>query len=562
MISVPAGVTSVEKRAVRDAALKAGAREAYLIEEPLAAAIGANVPISGPSGNLVIDIGGGTSEIAVIALGGIVVSHLASGWAATASTRRSPRYIRKKYNLMIGERTAEEVKIADRDRAAARARAPDGGPRPRPHRRPAADDPDHQLGGDGGDRAAAPAARRGRPVASWSRRPPELSSRHHRQGHGHVRRRRAPAEHRQAPDPGDRASPATSRRTPSTAWRWGPASPWSTSTSSRSPSSSRSRPDRDGAPAPARVAPSSTSTATRRRASTRCADPAAVVRAAAAARPDPPRDHGPRPDRRRPARPATRAPAGLTVIVGEEVKTADGDLICLFLTRAIPPGLLARGDDRGGPRAGRPGGDPAPVRPLPGLAAGGRGAARGARRRSWTGWRSTTPGSWSATGNAAGGRVRARRPACPGSPSPTPTRSWRSGSRRPGLTGRPVARRTGLRAALATGRDRPGRALVLRARSSRPLAKADPASRPRATGASRRPRPLPAGGDPMSDPRDGAAAGEARAPIREREVTADQVSLGRRLRQPRTILSILVPLVIIVVFVCAQPATSSAGSPT
>ena len=74
MISVPAGVTSVEKRAVKDAALKAGAREAHLIEEPLAAAIGANVPISGPSGNMVIDIGGGTSEVAVIALGGIVVS--------------------------------------------------------------------------------------------------------------------------------------------------------------------------------------------------------------------------------------------------------------------------------------------------------------------------------------------------------------------------------------------------------------------------------------------------------------------------------------------------------
>jgi rod shape-determining protein MreB len=74
MISVPSGVTSVEKRAVRDAALKAGAKDAYLIEEPLAAAIGANVPISGPSVNMIIDIGGGTSEIAVIALGGIVVS--------------------------------------------------------------------------------------------------------------------------------------------------------------------------------------------------------------------------------------------------------------------------------------------------------------------------------------------------------------------------------------------------------------------------------------------------------------------------------------------------------
>ena len=110
MISVPAGVTSVEKRAVRDAALKAGAHEAYLIEEPLAAAIGANVPISGPSGNMVIDIGGGTSEIAVIALGGIVVStSLRVGGNRIDEAITS--YIRKKYNLMIGERTAEEVKI-------------------------------------------------------------------------------------------------------------------------------------------------------------------------------------------------------------------------------------------------------------------------------------------------------------------------------------------------------------------------------------------------------------------------------------------------------------------
>ncbi len=110
MISVPAGVTSVEKRAVRDAALKAGAKEAYLIEEPLAAAIGANVPISGPSGNMVIDIGGGTSEIAVIALGGIVVStSLRVG--GNKFDESIATYIRKKYNLMVGERTAEEVKI-------------------------------------------------------------------------------------------------------------------------------------------------------------------------------------------------------------------------------------------------------------------------------------------------------------------------------------------------------------------------------------------------------------------------------------------------------------------
>jgi rod shape-determining protein MreB len=110
MISVPAGVTSVEKRAVRDAALKAGAKDAYLIEEPLAAAIGANVPISGPSGNMIIDIGGGTSEIAVIALGGIVVSNsLRVG--GTRFDESIATYIRKKYNLMVGERTAEEVKI-------------------------------------------------------------------------------------------------------------------------------------------------------------------------------------------------------------------------------------------------------------------------------------------------------------------------------------------------------------------------------------------------------------------------------------------------------------------
>jgi rod shape-determining protein MreB len=110
MVCVPSGVTSVEKRAVRDAALKAGAREAYLIEEPLAAAIGANVPISGPSGNMIIDIGGGTSEIAVVALGGIVVSRsLRVGGNRFDEAIAS--YVRRKYNLMIGERTAEEVKI-------------------------------------------------------------------------------------------------------------------------------------------------------------------------------------------------------------------------------------------------------------------------------------------------------------------------------------------------------------------------------------------------------------------------------------------------------------------
>ncbi len=110
MISVPSGVTSVEKRAVRDAALKAGARNAFLIEEPLAAAIGANIPISGPSGNMIIDIGGGTTEIAVIALGGIVVSESVRV-GGNRLDEAIASYIRRKYNLMIGERTAEDVKI-------------------------------------------------------------------------------------------------------------------------------------------------------------------------------------------------------------------------------------------------------------------------------------------------------------------------------------------------------------------------------------------------------------------------------------------------------------------
>ncbi|MEW6231250.1 MAG: rod shape-determining protein [Chloroflexota bacterium] len=110
MITVPTGVTSVESRAVHDAAIQAGAKAAYLIPEPLAAAIGARVPISEPSGNMVIDVGGGTTEAAVISLNGIVVS---------ASTRVGGNkiddaiasYIKRKYNLIVGDRSAEEIKI-------------------------------------------------------------------------------------------------------------------------------------------------------------------------------------------------------------------------------------------------------------------------------------------------------------------------------------------------------------------------------------------------------------------------------------------------------------------
>ncbi len=110
MISTPKGVTSVESRAVHDAAVQAGAKEAYLIPEPLAAAYGAGLPIGTPTGNMVVDIGGGTTEAAVVSMNDIVVwSSLRVGGIRTDEAIMA--YIRRKYNLIIGEQTAEEIKI-------------------------------------------------------------------------------------------------------------------------------------------------------------------------------------------------------------------------------------------------------------------------------------------------------------------------------------------------------------------------------------------------------------------------------------------------------------------
>lgn len=110
MICVPAGCTQVERRAVMDATLSAGARTVYLIEEPLAAAIGAKIPIAQASGNMIVDIGGGSLEAAVVSLGGVVV-HNSVRVAGTALDNAITGYIKKKHNLYIGERMAEEVKI-------------------------------------------------------------------------------------------------------------------------------------------------------------------------------------------------------------------------------------------------------------------------------------------------------------------------------------------------------------------------------------------------------------------------------------------------------------------
>jgi rod shape-determining protein MreB len=111
LLGIPSGVTEVEKRAVRDAALNAGARWAGLIEEPMAAAIGAGLPINEPSGSLIVDIGGGTTEVAVISLGGIVVSR-SMRIGGDEMDQDIVAYARRAYNLFLGERTAEEIKIA------------------------------------------------------------------------------------------------------------------------------------------------------------------------------------------------------------------------------------------------------------------------------------------------------------------------------------------------------------------------------------------------------------------------------------------------------------------
>ncbi|MFA5891250.1 MAG: rod shape-determining protein [Actinomycetota bacterium] len=111
VICVPSGITSVEQRAVEEAAYAAGARSAHIIEEPMAAAIGAGMPIHEPTGNMIVDIGGGTTEVAVISLGGMVTSESVRV-AGDELDDAIVQYIKKEYSLMLGERTAEEVKMA------------------------------------------------------------------------------------------------------------------------------------------------------------------------------------------------------------------------------------------------------------------------------------------------------------------------------------------------------------------------------------------------------------------------------------------------------------------
>lgn len=110
VVGVPSGITQVEKRAIRDSAEQAGAREVYLIEEPMAAAIGAGLPVQEPSGNMIVDIGGGTTEVAVISLSGIVYSQ-SIRIAGDEMDEAIIQYLKRKYNLLVGERTSENIKI-------------------------------------------------------------------------------------------------------------------------------------------------------------------------------------------------------------------------------------------------------------------------------------------------------------------------------------------------------------------------------------------------------------------------------------------------------------------
>ena len=202
VICVPSGITQVEKRAVKESAESAGAREVYLIEEPMAAAIGAGLPITEASGNMIVDIGGGTTEVAVISLAGIVYAQSVRV-GGDKMDEAIVQYIRKKYNLLIGERMAETIKIeigeaypgpeaADKTGQGARP----GLRHPQDHRGQFRRDPRGAQG------AGQRHRRRGAHLPGED--PARTGGRYRRQGHRPGRRRRAAAQPGHAAARGDR----------------------------------------------------------------------------------------------------------------------------------------------------------------------------------------------------------------------------------------------------------------------------------------------------------------------------------------------------------------------
>ena len=201
VIGVPSEITQVEKRAVIDSAYRAKASEVHLVEQAMVAAIGAGLPITEPSGNMVVDIGGGTTDVAVVSLSGIVYSRSVRV-AGNEMDDAIMQFLKRKYNLLIGERTAEQIKIHDRLGVPAGQAADDGDQGPQPDRRRAEDrhdrrhrDPRGAVGMRGHDHERHP-RRTGAHAAGTQRR-------HQRQGHRADGRRRADQESGPADSRGD-----------------------------------------------------------------------------------------------------------------------------------------------------------------------------------------------------------------------------------------------------------------------------------------------------------------------------------------------------------------------
>ncbi len=153
LICVPSAITHVEQRAVLEAARRAGAAATYLIEQPMAAAIGAGLPIHEPMGNMVVDVGGGTTEVAVISLGGVVALEAVRVGSFDIDAAIQT-YVRREYGIAIGERTSEEIKLAIGSAFPDAGRVQGGGARPRSHERPAEDDHSLSRRGPRRDRGA------------------------------------------------------------------------------------------------------------------------------------------------------------------------------------------------------------------------------------------------------------------------------------------------------------------------------------------------------------------------------------------------------------------------
>jgi MreB/Mrl family cell shape determining protein len=201
MITVPEGATSVERRAVHEAALQAGSRQVYLIQEPLAAAIGIGLPIATPSGNMVVSLGGGSTQTAVLAMSGIVTAHTVRS-GGTRLDEAIAAYVRKKYGLIIGGRTAEEAKIrigAATSQDESRTMEIQGQDQVT---RPAAADHAHHRRGRRSDPGDAPTPTRLRTICARAD-PARTRLRHHRPGDGRRRRGIAAARDRQVADARD-----------------------------------------------------------------------------------------------------------------------------------------------------------------------------------------------------------------------------------------------------------------------------------------------------------------------------------------------------------------------